>query len=305
MEYKPGRANLVADALRHKAKLAATSQPNLALLDRIREGMQQYPQAKCLMEMISHGKTRDSGWIMDKGEQRKPGGLLEPLPTLERPWESVSMDFIIGLPTVEGCGNIMVIVDRLANMGSLSQYQRGLTQGTQPGYSSRMWSSTGRAQNEVHCRHWACWAVECPKTRFRRPSQARRPIERVGATCGRDRPKMRFSVRGGSSRPRRVRGSSGQTCARENEVQLANGKSRRERDRQTRFKSARELLGAKRACTGRQPAQTRFTLAGSPPKRGFTRQKSAARHFLNFGRQGEFQLVQNTINRGPKAHFHA
>ena len=31
---------------------------------------------------------------------------------LERPWESVSMDFIVGLPKVDGFGSIMVVVDR-------------------------------------------------------------------------------------------------------------------------------------------------------------------------------------------------
>ena len=38
----------------------------------------------------------------DKIEQSTPAGLLEPLPIPERPWESFSMDFIVGLPTSEG-----------------------------------------------------------------------------------------------------------------------------------------------------------------------------------------------------------
>ncbi|KAF2324034.1 hypothetical protein GH714_006299 [Hevea brasiliensis] len=77
----------------------------------------------------------------------------------------------------------------------------------------------------------------------------------------------------------------------------------------TRFKSARELLGARRA------RDRRGARAANPPKRGSPalaarqnevhRQKTAARHFSNFGRQGEFQLIQNTINRGLEAHFQA
>ena len=50
----------------------------------------------------------------DKVEQQQPAGLLEPLPIAERPWESVSMDFIVALPKSEGFGSIMVVVDRFS-----------------------------------------------------------------------------------------------------------------------------------------------------------------------------------------------
>ena len=43
--------------------------------------------------------------------------MLQPLPIPERPWESVSMDFITGLPISEGYMNIMVVVDRLTKYG--------------------------------------------------------------------------------------------------------------------------------------------------------------------------------------------
>ena len=36
---------------------------------------------------------------------------MEPLPIAERPWESITMDFIIGLPKLEGYGSIIVAVD--------------------------------------------------------------------------------------------------------------------------------------------------------------------------------------------------
>ena len=48
----------------------------------------------------------------DKVERAKPLGLLEPLPVPERPWESVSMDFISNLPKVGTLGSILVVVDR-------------------------------------------------------------------------------------------------------------------------------------------------------------------------------------------------
>ena len=37
----------------------------------------------------------------DKVEQQQPKGLLEPLPTPKRPWESVLIDFIMALPKSE------------------------------------------------------------------------------------------------------------------------------------------------------------------------------------------------------------
>jgi len=38
--------------------------------------------------------------------------LLQPLPIPERPWVSVSMDFIVGFPKVDVMNTIMVVVDR-------------------------------------------------------------------------------------------------------------------------------------------------------------------------------------------------
>ena len=47
-----------------------------------------------------------------KGENTKPTGLLQPLPIPTRPWFSISMDFIEGLPKSNQFSAILVVVDR-------------------------------------------------------------------------------------------------------------------------------------------------------------------------------------------------
>ena len=49
----------------------------------------------------------------NKSEHTLPAALLQPLPILEQKWESISMDFITGLPKVNRKDCIFVVVDRL------------------------------------------------------------------------------------------------------------------------------------------------------------------------------------------------
>ena len=45
-------------------------------------------------------------------------GLYQPLPIPDRPWDCVSMDFIVGLQKInEGYNSIFVVVDRFKKMG--------------------------------------------------------------------------------------------------------------------------------------------------------------------------------------------
>lgn len=50
-----------------------------------------------------------------KVEHQHPAGLLQPLPIPEWKWETISMDFITGLPkSKKNKDSIMVVVDKLS-----------------------------------------------------------------------------------------------------------------------------------------------------------------------------------------------
>ena len=51
-----------------------------------------------------------------KHRRHKPHGLLQPLPTPNLPWRSISMDFMFHLPPSSGFTAILVIVDRFTKM---------------------------------------------------------------------------------------------------------------------------------------------------------------------------------------------
>ncbi|KAK2977406.1 hypothetical protein RJ640_009957 [Escallonia rubra] len=64
MEYKPGKANLVTDALSRKAKLAAMSKAKGDILEGIKEGMEHDPLARKLLKLAESGQTQRF-WVED------------------------------------------------------------------------------------------------------------------------------------------------------------------------------------------------------------------------------------------------
>ncbi|KAL2223936.1 UNVERIFIED_CONTAM: Transposon Tf2-11 polyprotein [Sesamum indicum] len=63
----------------------------------------------------------------DKADHQKKAGLLQPLPIPKRPWESVSMDYISGLPKVGDLGSIIVVVDRLSKYATFIAAPKHIT----------------------------------------------------------------------------------------------------------------------------------------------------------------------------------
>jgi hypothetical protein len=54
--------------------------------------------------------------------------LYTPLPTLERTWESISMDYMSGFPsTNQGKDCIFLVVDQFSKMAILTAYKKSIT----------------------------------------------------------------------------------------------------------------------------------------------------------------------------------
>ncbi|KAG8377434.1 hypothetical protein BUALT_Bualt08G0032500 [Buddleja alternifolia] len=78
LEYKPGKANVVADALSRKAELAAISLAKGNVHEKIKEGLEHDPMAKELMRLAKEGKTRqfwvEDGLLYAKGRRSEATG---------------------------------------------------------------------------------------------------------------------------------------------------------------------------------------------------------------------------------------
>ncbi|SOV05801.1 uncharacterized protein UDID_18526 [Ustilago sp. UG-2017a] len=82
--------------------------------------------------------AKQTAWIADyvascpvcaryKAPRHRPYGLLQPLATPDRPWGSISLDFIEGLPPSRNYDSILVIVDRLTKFAILAPTYKTVT----------------------------------------------------------------------------------------------------------------------------------------------------------------------------------
>lgn len=73
-EYKPGKANQVADALSRKAELAALSKPEGILLDLMKEGLKHDKMAQDSIKAVEHERTKvfqvEDGLLLYKKDKR-------------------------------------------------------------------------------------------------------------------------------------------------------------------------------------------------------------------------------------------
>ena len=73
-------------------------------------------QWKGMRAFVQRYVTNCDTCIRNKSQHHLPNGLLQPLPVPDRPWGSVSLDYIVKLPESQGFDSIMVVVDRLTKM---------------------------------------------------------------------------------------------------------------------------------------------------------------------------------------------
>ncbi|KAA0041494.1 DNA/RNA polymerases superfamily protein [Cucumis melo var. makuwa] len=107
IEYHPGKANVVADALSRKSRLpkSALCGIRVALLNELRG-------SKAVVTIEDSGSLLAQFQV--KRVRQRLGGFLNPLPVPEWKWEHITMDFLFGLPrTSNGHDGIWVIVDKL------------------------------------------------------------------------------------------------------------------------------------------------------------------------------------------------
>ena len=81
----------------------------------------------------------------------KKKGFYTPLPTLDRPWESISMDYMLGLPSTKWRNDfVFLVVDLFSKMAILVSYKKRITiEATTKLFLEQVWVHFGIPQTIV------------------------------------------------------------------------------------------------------------------------------------------------------------
>lgn len=123
--YKKGLENKAADTLSryphpHPMQLCAITTAVPLWLEEVQQGYKLDPRTEHLFAW--HGLKRTVQVFIEdcavckqaKAEQVRYPGLLQPLPVPDHSWQTVSLDFIEGLPKSSGSDCILVVVDKFS-----------------------------------------------------------------------------------------------------------------------------------------------------------------------------------------------
>lgn len=111
--YIPNDEQLQCKIIKHCHEHPAAGHPGRAATYEIITREFWWPSMrKTIARFISNCDT----CARSKPVRHPPFGYLSPLPVPQRRWQSVSMDFIVGLPISDGNDSILVVVDRLSKM---------------------------------------------------------------------------------------------------------------------------------------------------------------------------------------------
>jgi hypothetical protein len=82
----------------------------LKVLAEDSSGHHSEKKQSCIVKHVPHV-------LRAKHENKKPAGLMQPIPTPDYPWQQVTMDLLLNLPnTSNGHNAAVVFVDRLTKM---------------------------------------------------------------------------------------------------------------------------------------------------------------------------------------------
>ncbi|GJR63319.1 hypothetical protein Tco_1505481 [Tanacetum coccineum] len=117
IQYHPGKANVVADALSRKSRMIACFDSiilhDLECLDVelcVREAQRDDGELWAIVQNVEDGKHTEfvvdgdgCCWFVErvKIEHQRASGLLQPLEIPMWKWDEISMDFVTGLPTTQ------------------------------------------------------------------------------------------------------------------------------------------------------------------------------------------------------------